>query len=236
RALELYRGLGDRAGEARATIIGGLLAEDGGDLERALALYRKAAHLAEAAGDETGIALAKNDIGYVSVLSGDLPSAMVALEEAVAIARRRDDRRSLAFALQKLGFTRFERGEALGALDHLAESISLFAELHWNNEIAHSLVAVAALSEQAGGAELAAVALAAVDTTMTAESTTLEVYTRGLYERTMAGAQRALDRDTLEAAAERGRARAAKAMDDLAAALVTDVARALSADRPAAPA
>jgi tetratricopeptide (TPR) repeat protein len=88
QALDLYRGLGNRYGEAEVLNHSGTLHRQLGDLEQAVAHYRCALELACAVDNPLGQARALEGIGRCALDRGDTAIAMARLRQALEIYQR----------------------------------------------------------------------------------------------------------------------------------------------------
>lgn len=128
RALALWRGLGDTAGQARALASLGWLGWRRGRFAESRALSAEALQLFEAVADPAGIALARNNLGWIALFDGQ-PDAAGHLDEAIAIRRRLGDRRNIAFSLTVRARADALAGAYAEALRRLDEAEALHAEI-----------------------------------------------------------------------------------------------------------
>jgi predicted ATPase/DNA-binding SARP family transcriptional activator len=129
RALELWRQLGARNGEARMLTSMGWLAWRQCRYADARRLSVEGLSLHQALGDERGAAQALNNLGWLALFEGDDVEAERRLTECVAIRRRLADRRNIAFALGALGWAIGRQGEIARARLLIDEALSLFREI-----------------------------------------------------------------------------------------------------------
>lgn len=131
RALDLFRNLDDRPGQARTHLtigyIVGLTGENGAALwhaEQALDLFR-------ATGDEDGQASALNDMGWYHVQLGHHRDALEHCQRALAIRRRRaaGATQGEAHTLDSLGYIYHQRGDHQRALDCYRQALTIFRDL-----------------------------------------------------------------------------------------------------------
>ncbi|QNN52943.1 ATP-binding protein [Nocardioides mesophilus] len=87
RAMQLYREMGDRAGEAKCLNSLGVVARSAGRPDDAEAFFRRGVALRKEVGDPSGIAAALNNLGIVHLDRGDWPRARVLFTETLAIDR-----------------------------------------------------------------------------------------------------------------------------------------------------
>jgi tetratricopeptide (TPR) repeat protein len=103
RALETYRITGDRDGEAWALRQLGVLAELGGEHERADALYDEAAAIFSELGGMRGLQTVTHDQGTNALGCGDYARARALLEESLARSRALGSAQSVASVGLDLG-------------------------------------------------------------------------------------------------------------------------------------
>ena len=128
-ALALYRGLGDRLGEARALAHLGFAAAEQGRLEVARTFFLEAAAMFRELDDQRRLATILNNLGGVARLAGDDSAALAHFEEAMVLARRAGDRPVLANVLVSLGFVMVRHGRLPAARRHVVEALALIEEL-----------------------------------------------------------------------------------------------------------
>jgi tetratricopeptide (TPR) repeat protein len=129
RALDLYRELGDVAGQAHAL---GAIAETlefEGRYREALAVAQQSHELYRAVGNPIGEAQALNNIGFLHALLGEYEQTIDASERAIALFVASGDRAGQSAAYDSLGFAYHNLGrfdDAIAcyqrALDALAET------------------------------------------------------------------------------------------------------------------
>ena len=125
-ALELFRGLGDRRGVARALQELGWVAWVRGDPGRAVALLEEGMGLARGLGDRRIVAWALAGLGAVAMDRGELDRAAALHEEALALFRLLADRRGAAYALVGLGRIARTGGELEPAAGFEREALALY--------------------------------------------------------------------------------------------------------------
>jgi non-specific serine/threonine protein kinase len=125
-ALDGWRALGDRAGEARALAALGWLAWRRCQFEEGRRLSRESLALYRALGDERGAAQALSNVGWIALFEGRNDEAAATLEESLAIRRRLGDRRDVAFTLTVTAWAASRGGALDRAEATLAESLALF--------------------------------------------------------------------------------------------------------------
>jgi len=138
-SLTLYRGLGDRRGEADTLHSQALAAREQNDRPRAVALYEQSLALRRALGDQRGIGVSLNNLGTIAHDQGDFTHAAALFAESVALHRAMGDTWTLAVALSNLGDVATKRGAYDHARALLEESLALRRALGDRRGIAQSL-------------------------------------------------------------------------------------------------
>ena len=103
QALDIYRDLGDRLGQADALRYLGVVRSATGDYPAAAQALEQALDIYRDIGDRLGQANALTYLGDVRRVTGDYPAAAQALEQALDIYRDLGDRLGQANALSSLG-------------------------------------------------------------------------------------------------------------------------------------
>lgn len=124
-AIELYQGVGDKAGEAFAQLILGNIARDLGEKTEALKYYEKALPLFRVVGEKSGEAFTLNNIGIVYGDSGDNQKALKFFNESLSLFRAVVDKNGEANALSNIGAIYAELGDKQQALKFYIESLPL---------------------------------------------------------------------------------------------------------------
>lgn len=135
-ALRIYRGLGDRAGEAAALQSLGSVARERGLYSASRRLHEDSLALFRGLGDDACIARSLNYLGFLAWLQGDFDRAMTLCRQALAIVERTADRESLAWALLNLGAIEYYRGEPDKADALLYRSLQMSQDLGHREGIA----------------------------------------------------------------------------------------------------
>ena len=108
QALELYRDLGDRLGQASALDNLGRVQRETGEYTAAAASHQQALALYRDLGHRAGQALAITNLGTVQARTGDYPAAAASHQQALGIFRDIGHRLGQALAISNLG--RVQRG------------------------------------------------------------------------------------------------------------------------------
>lgn len=125
KALELYRQMGSKEGEA-ATYQAICNAHiDLRQWEEALTYCSKSASIKEAIGDKRGLASSLQGKSYVYQVSGRLDEALAAAQQVLSLFKEIGDTRGTAVGLTSLASIREDRGELTAALDSLVEAAAL---------------------------------------------------------------------------------------------------------------
>ncbi len=110
-ALELYRRVGDRRGEAAVLVILGSVAHYTGEYAVAWTRYEQSLELFRAEGDEASIAVALNNLANIAKEQGRTADSVLLYEESLSIKRRLGDVRGIGIALNNLGTLALAQGE-----------------------------------------------------------------------------------------------------------------------------
>lgn len=129
QALDLYRELDDRAGQASALNNIGILRYLAGDYPAATDSHTRALDLYRAVGDRLGQANALNDLGVVQRMTDEYAAAAGTLNQALDLFHELDDRLGQANALKDIGAVHFLVDEYPVATDYLVRALDLFAGL-----------------------------------------------------------------------------------------------------------
>jgi DNA-binding SARP family transcriptional activator/tetratricopeptide (TPR) repeat protein len=128
RALELYREIGDGAGECSALTCLGLAVEDA-DVDRASDYFRKALVVARRAGDDEGAGRALNNLASACDASGRFHDAIRYLTRALDLHRRAGNPTGVSLTLLNLAFNHLRLGHDELAWECLREALPLAREL-----------------------------------------------------------------------------------------------------------
>jgi len=130
RALELFRKLGDRKGEADALeVLGRITDVLRGKLTKAQVAYRKAIDLYRDLGDDQGMARTMARLGRCLLNSGALSDARPVLVEALTLARQHSERISETHSVMGLAILAHLTGDSPEAIRLHQEAIALVQEL-----------------------------------------------------------------------------------------------------------
>ncbi len=96
-----------------------------GDLDRAIAAYRRSTDLRQGLGDLPGLAHSYNNLALVAWVQGDLEEAAVYLRKSRAIVEQIGDNHTLAQLRNNLGAVAFRRGNVGQALEEYRAALAL---------------------------------------------------------------------------------------------------------------
>jgi len=130
KALELFRRLADRQGEAEAYELLGIITHSlRGRLSKAQTAYRKALDLYRAMGDGKGVARTTAFLGRSLLDAGELAQAKPLLTEALGLARTHHERSSEARSLVGLAITEHLAGDPAACVSNFTGAIAIWREL-----------------------------------------------------------------------------------------------------------
>src|SRR5262249_25261670 len=122
-ALDLYRSLDDRGGEAASLDkIGGVYYLTS-ETQKALDAFNQALQLYQSLGDRCGEAAAVNNIGEAYFQIGETQKALDHFDRALSISREAGDRMAESLALHNLGQVHALRGERQKALAYYDQAL-----------------------------------------------------------------------------------------------------------------
>ncbi len=124
-ALDRFRKVGDRTGEANVLLNVGVLRGRCGDLEGAIAYTRAALEVASAIGDPALIASVHNNLGARANDRGELEAARASFRESLAIRERLGQTADVALTLNNLGSTHLSSDEVDAAEDWFERALAL---------------------------------------------------------------------------------------------------------------
>jgi DNA-binding SARP family transcriptional activator len=126
RALDLFRSLGNRGGEASALCLLGQTRLFAGRYPQALELLRGAIDISDEINDCRGKAVSMNHVGSVYLLLGRYPEALDHYRQALAAFRLMGDGRYEAATLGDLGVVYARLGRTTEALEHQEMALRLW--------------------------------------------------------------------------------------------------------------
>ncbi|WP_194908966.1 tetratricopeptide repeat protein [Catenulispora rubra] len=128
-ALEIYRQIGNRLGEAHALTDLGRVRQMTGDYPAAAEAQASALEIYRQIGDRLGEARALIDLGRVRHATGDYPGAAEAQASALEICRQIGNRLGEAHALTNLGRARSMTGDYPGAAEVQASALEVYRQI-----------------------------------------------------------------------------------------------------------
>ncbi|OQX28642.1 MAG: hypothetical protein B0D92_07910, partial [Spirochaeta sp. LUC14_002_19_P3] len=138
-ALDIYRELGERSGEAVCLGNIGLIFYNRGELNNAMKHYREALDIYRKLGERSGIASTYNNIGRIFKDRGEPDEAIKNYREALDIYRELGERSGIASTYNNIGRIFKDRGELNEAMRHYREALDIYRELGERSGIATSL-------------------------------------------------------------------------------------------------
>ena len=163
RALALHRSVRNDLGASAVLILLGVIAAEGGDYERATALFAEARELSVRLGERRYLSSATQNLGLYALLRGDLDAAEALTEEALEISYELGDERGIVPSLENLGIVALREGSLDRAAELLRESLEHSRRIESPFGIFNALVALAALAATEGRLERAGQLLGAAD-------------------------------------------------------------------------
>ena len=139
RALEIYRRIGHRHGEAAALTELGGLRQLSGDLPGAVGALTQAMEIHRDAGHLYGEAYTLTELGSVLRIAVDLPGAVGALIRALELCRATGHRHGEALALSGLGRVRRMTGDLPAAGEALTRALEIYREIGHRHGEANTL-------------------------------------------------------------------------------------------------
>ena len=150
RALELFRGNGDRRGEAASLNNLGLIAQTRGDLAEAERLHRESLAIMREISDRQGESASLINLGNIAKTRGDLAEAERLHRESLAITREISDRGGEANSLGNLGNIAQTRGDLAEAERLQRESLAIKREIGDRQGEADSLINLGIIASDNG--------------------------------------------------------------------------------------
>ena len=150
RALALWKGEGDLAGQAEALMNLGFTRGDSGEVSKALEYFDRALALAKAAGDPQKEARVFLAIGLVHTTRGEWQKALDQYQRTVLILKKIGDRVTQAIALNGLGYLYSELGDAGQSLAKFNRSLDLSRKMGHRGRQALTLGHIASIYAEMG--------------------------------------------------------------------------------------
>jgi DNA-binding SARP family transcriptional activator/tetratricopeptide (TPR) repeat protein len=153
RAMELYRALGDLAGQAETHRDLALKLDRQESHREALAEAEQSLRLFEAAGHPFGQARAENAIGWFHNKLGDPTKALAHCQGALALQARLGDRPGQAETLDSLGYIHLKLGDWAKAKTSYEQALKLYHEFDDRYDEADTLLSLGDTLHAAGSAD-----------------------------------------------------------------------------------
>jgi CHAT domain-containing protein len=128
-ALEIYREIGDRSGEAGTLNNIGFMQKSLGNYPSALEYYQQSLAITQEIGDRAGEAQALNNIGIVNDLQENYPSALDYYQQSLVITQEIGDRATESATLQNTGIAYRDSGQYQQAEEVLFEAAAILESL-----------------------------------------------------------------------------------------------------------
>ena len=134
-ALDLFRGLGDRFGEAIGLLHLGQIALHSGDFGVAAADLKAGLAVAHAIANQEIEGECERVLGELALETGDLEQASLRFKRSLTVCREAGDRHGEANALRWLGRSDVERGDLVAGRRRLAEALRTFRAFEMRDEL-----------------------------------------------------------------------------------------------------
>ncbi len=128
----------------------GFLADEYGDIVKAIAYYNKSLKIQEEINDQLGISYSLNNIGYVYSNIGDVPKALDYFHQSLKIQEDNHDKSGIAYSLINIGNILKNNGNIPKAMEYFQKSLKLKEELNDPEGIAISLLNIGSIYDQQG--------------------------------------------------------------------------------------
>lgn len=138
-ALDVYRNIGNKEGEAAVLNAIGILHKRRNEFDEAIEKYEASIAIKEELGDRRGVAASLTNIGTVYEIMGDRDRALEVLERSLEIKREIGDRMGISTALIKIGHVYLYSGRYDEALSYIERSYEIREELGAKHFMASSL-------------------------------------------------------------------------------------------------
>jgi serine/threonine protein kinase/Tfp pilus assembly protein PilF len=139
QALQLYKDLGNREGEANVLNAIGVVHNRRSEFEKAIEYYQRSIDIKQELGDKRGIAASLGNLGLVYELMGRRDQALEVLERSLEIKREIGDKRGISTALNKIGLIYQSQGRFEEALANYERSYETRKEIGSKDLMASSL-------------------------------------------------------------------------------------------------
>jgi tetratricopeptide (TPR) repeat protein len=139
KALDFYKNIGNREGEAGVLNAIGVVHRRRNDFDRAITYFEASIEIKEQLGDKRGVAASLGNLGLVYQIVGKLDEAVEVLERSLEIRQEIGDKLGISTALNKIGQTYQSSARYQEALAYYQRSYETRKELGARNLMASSL-------------------------------------------------------------------------------------------------
>lgn len=150
RAIAVFRGVGDRAGETDALINLGAVTWRLGEYPAALDAFQQVVMAARETGDRLAEFYGRGGIGCVWWRLGRYPAAIAEHQRSLSIARALGERAGEGEALQRIGWMHRHLFQLAPAEDHLARALAIATDTGDQVSTADALYQLGAVHREAG--------------------------------------------------------------------------------------
>jgi tetratricopeptide (TPR) repeat protein len=183
--LDIWRGLGDAEGVARALGDLASVLDLEGDARRAIPLYEESAALLRGLGLEYELGTVVSNLGVCMTSQGRLDEAARLHEEAVGLCRKTGRDEQLVISLFNLGRVSMLQGRHRAAAKRFEEALEAARELGYSEMIAYCLKGIGEVLAARGEAESATRLLGASDRLFNDLGAHVEATEQATYEHTV---------------------------------------------------
>lgn len=162
-ALQIFREIANREGEAIGLLHFGQIEIDAGHREQALKYLEQCLALSRTIKQQELEADCEHELGEMSLDSGDLANAASHLKRSLTVCRDAGDKRGVARALWSLGKTELRESDIGAARRSLAAALAAFRAFDMREDLVSGLGDWSALAAAEGRGELAVQLAAAVE-------------------------------------------------------------------------
>ena len=128
----------------------GLLANQHGDISKALEYYHKSLKIQEEIKNKRGVAICLNNIGVIYNQEGDIAKALQYYSKSLKIQEEIKDKHGMAYSLKSIGAIYHGQGDIPKALDYYHKSLKIREEIKDSKGIAQSLESLGVIYEELG--------------------------------------------------------------------------------------
>lgn len=128
----------------------GVLADEQGEITKALEFYQKSLKIQEEIKDKKGIASSLNNIGLIYKNQGDIPKALGFYHKSLKIQEEIIDKVGIATSLNNIGSIYENQGDIPKALEFFHKSLKIHEEIMNKKGIAYSLINIGFIYQNQG--------------------------------------------------------------------------------------